>query len=108
MVDFESDFVFLVTFITELNELISSTKTLYFKSLVKKLNNSLLQAKTYCSILKTFYNNKKILLVLLLLIDNRLLIDIKRKSSFFNSFFHEQNTPFNNDSALPTNQILST
>ena len=54
---FESDFVFLETLITETNELISSTKNLYYENLAKKLNNLLLQAKTYWSILKTFYND---------------------------------------------------
>ena len=44
---FESDFVFLETLITEINELISSTKNLYYENLAKKLNNPLLQAKTY-------------------------------------------------------------
>ena len=42
----ESDFGFLKALITELNELISSTKTLYYKNLAKKLNNPLLQTKT--------------------------------------------------------------
>ena len=56
---FESDFVFLETLITETNELISSTKNLYYENLAKKLNNLLLQAKTYWSILKTFFNEKK-------------------------------------------------
>ena len=51
---FESDFVFLETLITEINELISSTKNLYYENLERKLNNPLLQAKTYWSILKTF------------------------------------------------------
>ena len=55
----ESDFVFLETLITEINELISSTKNLYYENLAKKLIKPLLQAKTYCSILKTFYNKKK-------------------------------------------------
>ena len=50
----ESDFVFLETLITEINELISSTKNLYYENLERKLNNPLLQAKTYWSILKTF------------------------------------------------------
>ena len=50
---FESDFCFLKTLITELNDLISLTKTLYYENLAKKLNNSLLQAETYWSILKT-------------------------------------------------------
>ena len=56
---FESDFIFLVNLITELNELIPSTKASYYENLGKKLNNLLLQAKTYWSILKTFYNDKK-------------------------------------------------
>ena len=56
---FESDFIFLENLITELNELISSTKASYYENLGKKLNNLLLQAKTYWSTLKTFYNDKK-------------------------------------------------
>ena len=51
---FEGDYVFLEALITDINELISSTKNLYYESLAKKLNNPLLQAKTYWSILKTF------------------------------------------------------
>ena len=60
---FESDFVYLQNLIIELNELISSTKALYYENLAKKLNNPLLQVKTYWSILKTFYNDKKIPLI---------------------------------------------
>ena len=56
---FESDFVFLENLITEINELISSTKSLYYENLAKKLNNPLLQAKAYWSILKSFYSEKK-------------------------------------------------
>ena len=56
---FESDFVFLENLMTEINELISSTKNLYYENLAKKLNNPLLQAKTYWSVLKSFYNEKK-------------------------------------------------
>ena len=56
----ESDFILLEKLITELNDLIFSTKTLYYENLAKKLNNPLLQTKTYWSILKTFYKNKKI------------------------------------------------
>ena len=67
---FESDFVFLETLIIETNELISSTKNSYYENLAKELNNSLLQAKTYWSILKTFYNEKKIPIISPLLIDD--------------------------------------
>ena len=56
---FESDFVLLENLIMEINELISSTKNLYYENLVKKLNNPLLPEKTYWSILKSFYNEKK-------------------------------------------------
>ena len=56
---FESDFVFLENLITEINKLISSTKNLHYENLAKKLNNPLLQAKIYWSILKSFYNEKK-------------------------------------------------
>ena len=48
---FDSEFGFLKALITELNELTSSTKTLYYENLAKKLNNPLLQAKTYWSVL---------------------------------------------------------
>ena len=34
---FESDFVFLENLITEINELISSTKNLYYENLAKKI-----------------------------------------------------------------------
>ena len=40
---------FLENFIIEFNELIFSTKTLYYENLAKKLNNPLFQAKTYWS-----------------------------------------------------------
>ena len=56
---FDNDFVFLETFITELNESISSTNNLYNGSLGKKLNNAFIQTKTYWSILKTFISRKK-------------------------------------------------
>ena len=55
---FESDFVLLVTLITELNGLGSTTKALYYENLGKKLNNSLLQAKTYR---KCFLTSKRFL-----------------------------------------------
>ena len=47
---FESVFVFLENLITELHELISSTKTLHYENLAKKLNNPLLQENSYWSI----------------------------------------------------------
>ena len=56
---FESDLLPLETLIiSELNKLINTTKDLYYQNLSKKLNNPLLQAKAYWSIMKTFYNKK--------------------------------------------------
>ena len=90
---FETDFGFLKALITELNEPSSSTKTLYYEHLAKKLNNPLLQAKIYWSILKTFYNNKKIPLIPSLLIDGKFVTDTQTKANIFNKFFAEQCTP---------------
>ena len=44
---FESDFVFVERLVTEINDLISHTKALYYENLAIKLNNPLLQATTY-------------------------------------------------------------
>ena len=74
---FESDLVFIESLIAELNDLISYTKDLYYESLAKKLNNPLLQAKTYWSILKSFYNDRKVPLIPPLLIDDKFVTDIR-------------------------------
>ena len=81
---------------------------MYCESLARKLNNSLLQAKTYWSILKTFYNDKKVHLIPLLLIDDKFVTDIKTKANIFNKFLADQFTPLKNNSILPTNQIFLT
>ena len=105
---FESDFVLLETLITELNELIVTTKALYYENLGKKLNNPLVQAKTYWSILKTFYNCKKIPLIPPLLVNDKFVTDMKTKADIFSKFFAEQCTPLKNDSKIPINQIFLT
>ena len=56
---FESDFMIIETLITEINDLITSTKDLYYNNLAKRLNNSLLQAKTYWSILSKHFTTTK-------------------------------------------------
>ena len=105
---FESDFIFLQSFVNELKELIYQTKALYYGNLAKKLNNPLLQTKTYWSILKTFYNYKKIPLIPPFLIDDKFITDIKTKANIFNKLFAEQCTPLENNSTLPKNQIFLT
>ena len=86
---FESHILFLETLIIELNELISSTKGLYCENHAKKLNNPLLQAKTYWSINKTFYNDKKFSIIPPFLIGNKFVTDIETDANFFNKFFAE-------------------
>ena len=83
---FESDFVFIETLVNEINALISNAKTLYYVNLAKKLNNPLLQAKTYWSILKAFYNNKEIPLIPSLLINDKFVMIYKQKQIFLISF----------------------
>ena len=56
---FESDFLYLESLITEINDLISHTKALYYEKLAKKLNNPLLQAKHIGQFLKHFITKKK-------------------------------------------------
>ena len=105
---FESDFMMIETLITEINDLITSTKDLHYSNLVKRLNNPLLQAKTYWSILKTFYNDKKIPIIPPLLIDNKFVTDIQMNANIFNKFFADQCTPLKNGSILPKSQIFLT
>ena len=81
---------------------------MYYENPARKLNNTLLQAKTYWSILKAFYNNKKVPLIPLLLIEDKFVTDIKTKANIFNKFFADQCTLLKNNSILPTNQIFLT
>ena len=83
---FESDLVFIESLIAELNYLISYTKDLYYENLAKKLNNPLLQAKTYWSILKLLYNDRKVPLIPPLLIDDNLSLTYRQKQTFLTSF----------------------
>ena len=57
----------------------------------------MLQAKTYWSILRSFYNDRKVPLIPPLLIDDKCVTDIQTKTNIFNNFFA---------SDLPTNQIF--
>ena len=68
----------------------------------------MLQAKTYWSILKSFYNDRKVPLIPPLLIDDKFATGIQTKTNIFNKFFPEQCHPLNNASDLPANQIFLT
>ena len=68
----------------------------------------MLQAKTYWSILKTFYRDKKIPLIPPFLIDDKFATDIQEKANIFNKFFADQCKPLKKNSMLPTNQLFMT
>ena len=68
----------------------------------------MLQAKTHCSILQSFYNDRNVPLIPPLLIDDKFVTDIQTKTNIFNKFFADQCQPLNNASDLPTNQIVLT
>ena len=67
-----------------------------------------MQAKTYWSILKTFYNEKIIPLIPPLLVDDKHVTDIKTKANIFNKYFAEQCTLLKSNSVLPINQTFLT
>ena len=90
---------------TEINDLIFSTKTLCYEHLAKKLNNLLLQTKTYWSIFKTFSSDQKIRQIPPLLEDYKFVTDMNTKADIFNKCFAEQCTPLKNNSKLTSNQI---
>ena len=77
------------------------------------VNGPQTKAKTYWSILKTFFDGWKIPVIPTFLIDDKLLSDFKEKANRFNKFFSCQSTLFNNGSEFPsrpifvTNEILS-
>ena len=103
----ESDLVLLENLIIELNGLISSTKALLYENVAKKLNNPLLQEKTYWSILKIFYSDKKIPLIPFFLVDNTFATDMRTKANIFNEYFAEQCTPLKNNSVLIDQTFLT-
>ena len=78
---------------------------MYYENLAKKLNNPLLQTKTYWSVLMTFYNNKKIPQIPPLLEDDKFVTDIKTKADIFNKFFAEQFTPLSNQMYLTQSRL---
>ena len=97
----------------ELSSIISQRKDNYYLQLAKKLNDPQTNAKTYWSILKTFFNGRKIPIIPPLLIDGKIVSDFKEKANKFNEFFSRQCTPLNNGSKCPghpyfiTNERLS-
>ena len=69
-----------------MSQVASNRKKEYYNNVALKLNNHKTSAKTYWSILKTFYNGKKIPVIPPLLINNKLVSNIKTNANHFNIF----------------------
>ena len=73
--------------VSEVSQLIVKSKGEYYYRLGKRLNDSSTSAKSYWTILKTFYNKRKILLTPPLLVNSNFVTDFKEKPNLFNEFF---------------------
>ena len=104
----DNDYNMLHEAINEVSKIISKRKEEYHYHLASKLNNPSTSAKTYWSILKTFYNGKKVPLIPPLQIGNTLVSDFKMKANIFNKLFTSQCVPLNNNSNIPNCQMYIT
>ena len=83
------------------SEVISRRKEEYQNHIALKLNDPMATAKTFCLILKTFYNGKKVPIIPPPLINDKLFSDFEVKASHFNNFFASQCTLLDNSSKIP-------
>ena len=81
--------------------MILKRKENYYCALSNKLNDSHTSAKSYWSILETFYNWKKITLIPPILINNKLIWNFKEKANNFNTSFASQCILVSSNSTLP-------
>ena len=82
-----NNFIEIQKLSTEISDMILKRKEKYYHHLSLKLNNHNTNAKTYWSILKSFYNNTKVLLIPLLLVNTKIVYDFIKKANLFNDFF---------------------
>ena len=85
------------------NQLISDSKSLYYKKLGNKLNNPNTAPKTYWSILNRFLGNSKVPSIPPLLVNNKFITDFVLKANIFNDYFALQCTVNETNSILPLN-----
>ena len=102
------NFIQLQNLATDIFELISVRQEEYYDNLSKKLNDPNTSAKTYWSILKSFYKSTKVPLIPPLLVNNKIVSDFTEKANIFNDFFASQCTPINNSSKLLSRKSFKT
>ena len=81
-------FIDLQNLSKEISTMILERKEKYYNHLSMKLNNPNTSAKTYWSILKSFYNDSKVPLIPPLLVNNKIVSDFTKKANIFNDFFN--------------------
>ena len=81
------NFIGLQNWAIEILELISIRKEEYYNHLSKKLNDPNASAKSYWSILKSFYKGNMVPLTPPLLVNNKTVSDFIEKANLFNDFF---------------------
>ena len=96
------DYELLTKAVSDVSQLIVKSKDEYYYRLGKRLNDPNTNAKSYWTILKTFYNKRKIPIIPPLFVNNSFVTDFEEKANLFNEFFCKQCTPVANDSTLPT------
>ena len=102
------NFIHIQNLAIDISELISVKKEEYYDNLSKKLNGPNTSAKTYWSILKSFYKGIKVPLIPPLLVNNKIVSDFTEKANIFNDFIASQCTPINNSSKLPSRKSFKT
>ena len=100
------NFIGLQNLAIEISELISIRKEEYYNNLSKKLNDPNTSAKTYWSILKSYYKDNRVPLIPPLLVNNKIVSDFTEKANLFNDFFASQCTPISNSSILPSRKFF--
>ena len=88
--------------------MISIRKDEYYDHVSKKLNNPNTSAKTYWSILKSFYIGTMVPLIPPLLVNNKIVSDFNEKATLLNNLFASECTPISNASILPSIKFFRT
>ena len=77
-------FIELQKLSTEISTMILHRKEKYYHNLSLKLNDPKTRAKTYWSVLKSFYNNSKMPLIPNLKVNSKIVSDFTEKANLFN------------------------
>ena len=104
----QKKFIELQNLAIDITEMISIRKDEYYDHLSKKLDNPNTSAKTYWSILKSFYKSTNVPLIPPLLVNNKTVSDFTEKANLFSDFFASQYTPISNNSVLPSRKSFKT